>query len=295
MSNSYRDEITVHVPLDLDNTLNCGQTFRWNKINGEWHGVVNRQPLVLSMNTESKTIRIRSTSPEFRQQELAEGVKEYLGLNDSLGSIKASGINALKRGYAHFVKQFDEIFVPDTGIRLLRQDPWEMVVEYLLSTQMNITTIKKRIESLCELFKENKVSMDYNDYYLFPTRDQLAGIKEEDYRKLSFGYRSKWLKQLVEEMDINQLYQLKNQKLEKKLRFLTAFPGIGFKVANCVALFGFEDFRAFPVDVWISRFMEEFFSKSGNSEKLMVEGQRIFGDYCGYIQEYIFYYIRNRV
>src|SRR6056297_925260 len=108
-----------------------------------------------------------------------------------------------------------------------------------------------------------------------------------------FGYRSKWLKKLVDTIDIREFRALKNMPLQQKLNYLTSFSGVGYKVANCVALFGFADFSAFPVDVWISRFLKQNFGITGNAESLMVVGQEIFGDFCGYIQEYIFYYIRT--
>ncbi|HOO33107.1 MAG TPA: hypothetical protein PK466_07345 [Thermotogota bacterium] len=169
-----------------------------------------------------------------------------------------------------------------------------MLVEYLLSTQSSIPTIRRRVEELSSYFPENRVFIGDEPLYLFPTPEQLNQIDEASFQKMKFGYRSKWLKELVSTIRLNEFMQIKNLSLQHKIRYMTQFNGIGYKVANCVALFGFSSFDAFPVDVWISRFLEEFFGITGNAEKLMYTGQEIFGKNCGYIQEYIFFYIRNR-
>lgn len=280
--------------FDLDNTLDCGQTFRWYKRNGSWYGIVNRQPVILTHNKEEKVLEIAANSDKFYGMALSDGISWYLGLNDSLESIKESGRKNLAERYPDFLKIYENIFDITLGIRVLRQDPWEMLIEYLLSTQSNIPTIKKRVELLSACFPENKVFIGEEDFYLFPDLKQLKQLAESDFQRLKFGYRSKWLKTLVERIDIKEYMQIRNMALDHKIQYLTQFNGIGYKVANCVALFGFSSFDAFPVDVWISRFLDEYFGITGNAEKLMYKGQEIFGKNCGYIQEYIFFCIRNR-
>lgn len=286
-------EIPVNVSLDLDKTLNCGQTFRWHKNRDKWHGVVHRTPLILKYDKEKSLLTVQSNCEEINGENLENGVIHYLGLNDSLQSIKGNALKQVEKNYSDFVPLFDKIFDTTLGIRLLRQDPWEMLVEYLLSTQSNIPTIKKRCETLASFFTENKVFVGEFPFFLFPSIDQLRRLETDDFQSMLFGYRSKWLKELTDSIDMKEFCMLKNAPLEQKLNYLTSFSGIGYKVANCVALFGFSDFRAFPVDVWISRFLKQHFDVTGNAESLMGVGQNIFGDFCGYIQEYIFYYIRT--
>ena len=277
----------------MDKTLNCGQTFRWVKKNKEWFGVANGTPLILNFDESGSLLRVRSNTTEMMGEELENGVIHYLGLNDSLQSIKGNAKRNIEKNYPDFVPAFERIMDTNIGIRLLRQDPWEMLVEFLLSTQSSITTIKKRCECLADHFPENQVFVGDDSFFLFPGIDQLRSLKVEDYRSMLFGYRSKWLKELTDSLDIREFNAKKSAPLEQKLNYLTSFSGIGYKVANCVALFGFSDFRAFPVDVWISRFLKQTFGVTGNAESLMYVGQEIFGEFCGYIQEYIFYYIRN--
>lgn len=294
MDSLFREKIPIHVAFDLDNTLNCGQTFRWNKHYDKWYGIVNRQPVILKYSKEEKYLEIITNSNEFSGMAVSDGILWYLGLNDSLESIKESGRKIIERKYPDFLKTYDVIFDTRLGIRMLRQHPWEMLVEYLLSTQSNIPTIKKRIELLSSYFPANRAHLADEDFFLFPSVKQLRQLDEITFKRMKFGYRSKWLKELVQTIDLNEFYQIKNQSLEHKIRYMTQFSGIGYKVANCIALFGFSAFDAFPVDVWISRFLEEYFGITGNAEKLMYKGQEIFGKNCGYIQEYIFFFIRNR-
>ncbi|MFP4461336.1 MAG: DNA glycosylase [Thermotogota bacterium] len=286
-------EIPVNVSFDLDRTLTCGQTFRWLKQNDNWYGVANNTPLILNYNKTKGILKVQSNCEEIMGENLENGIIHYLGLNDSLESIKGNSLKQVEKNYPEFVPSFNEIVDTKLGIRLLRQDPWEMLVEYLLSTQSNISTIKKRCETLASFFPENQVFVGQEPFFIFPTVDQLRKLELQDFQTMLFGYRSKWLKDLVGAIDIREFRSIKNVPLEQKLNYLICFSGIGYKVANCVALFGFSDFKAFPVDVWISRFLKQNFGVTGNSESLMIVGQEIFGDFCGYIQEYIFYNIRT--
>lgn len=286
-------EIPINVSLDLDKTLNCGQTFRWYKKNNQWLGVANGTALIFDFNQKSDLLKIQSNCEEIKGENLENGVIHYLGLNDSLQSIKGSALKQVEKSYPDFVPKFHEIVDTTIGIRLLRQDPWEMLVEYLLSTQSNINTIKNRCETLAAFFPENQVFVGEEPFFLFPSVEQLRRLSVDEFQSMGFGYRSKWLKNLIDTIDIREFHAIKNMPLEQKINYLTSFNGIGFKVANCVSLFGFSDFKAFPVDVWISRFLNQFFGVTGNAESLMIMGQEIFGDFCGYIQEYIFYYIRT--
>ncbi|HPF17668.1 MAG TPA: DNA glycosylase [Thermotogota bacterium] len=288
-----KTQIPINVSLDLERTFHCGQTFRWHKKNGEWFGVVNGVPLILFHDQFKGVLHITSNTHEIQGEDLENGIIHYLGLNDSLQSIKENAMKRIEKSYPEFQSIFERIMDTTLGIRILRQDPWEMLVEYLLSTQSNIATIKKRCECLVRVFPENHVLLGEDSFYLFPSVEQLKTLDENHFRSMQFGYRSGWLKEMIETIDIKAFKALKQSTLEQKLDYLTRFSGVGYKVANCVALFGFSDFRAFPVDVWISRFLNKYFELTGNSESLMYAGQEIFGRFCGYVQEYIFYYIRT--
>ena len=74
------------------------------------------------------------------------------------------------------------------GIRILRQDLWEMIITFLISQQNNISRIRSCIERLCVRYGE-KLKAGDTEYYSFPTPQQLSGATEEELRRLGMGYR----------------------------------------------------------------------------------------------------------
>lgn len=292
--NYYEASFKVMSALDLDATLDCGQTFRWRKINGVWQGVVEDNVLFLEYNKENGYLKISSNKEEFRGMPLKEGIEDYLGLKDSLETIRGSINNSLiSSGYSDFRPKMNEIYQASYGLRLLRQDAFEMCMDYIISTQMNINMIKVKIERICSLFSENRINFKGYTFFGFPTLEQLKSLPAAKFREAGLGYRSEWLQEFFMNVDCRKLKELKNCGIKEKLDYFLRFKGIGYKVANCIILFGYSDFSAFPVDVWISRFMESNFNITGNPQSLFEKGRKIFGDYCGYAQEYFFNYSRN--
>ncbi len=292
--NYFEDSLKVMTALDLDATLDCGQTFRWKKNGDSWHGAVGENVFILKHDKKNGNLEICSNKNEFRGLSLKEGIEEYLGLKDSLESIRQSIHDSIiENGYPDFVGKMDEIYRSAYGLRLLRQPPLEMCVEYIISTQMNINMIKMRVERICELFPENRVVLKGNMFYKFPVLSQLKRITTSKFREIGLGYRSEWLNEFLLRIEAKQLEEIKNSSIREKIDFFLDFKGIGYKVANCIILFGYSDFSAFPVDVWISRFMEDNFKLTGNPQSLYEKGRKIFGKYCGYAQEYFFHHSRN--
>jgi N-glycosylase/DNA lyase len=78
--------------------------------------------------------------------------------------------------------------------------------------------------------------------------------------------------------------------LEEARRELMAFWGVGPKVADCVLLFAFARYEAFPVDVWIARIMQQCYGLPAQAgyNRIAREGRMLFGRYAGYAQEYLF-------
>ena len=68
--------------------------------------------------------------------------------------------------------------------------------------------------------------------------------------------------------------------------------GVGNKVCDCVLLFSLGKFDLFPTDTWIKKVMAESFS-AGSVSAAKSEGERIFGQYSGFAQQYLFYWRRE--
>ncbi len=196
----------------------------------------------------------------------------------------------LDTDYSYFRKSADseDTFLSEAveygkGIRILRQDPWEMLITFIISQRKNIPAIKACVEKLCGRWG----SRIDKDVFAFPTPSQLSSASLEDLSCCSLGYRAEYVYLAAKavssgELDLKRLESYDDESL---MDALLALKGVGVKVANCVSLFGFHRIAAFPVDVWIDRVQKEFYEGRFPVEKY--EG------YAGIMQQYIFYYARK--
>lgn len=170
------------------------------------------------------------------------------------------------------------------GIRILRQDLWEMIISFIISQQNNIARIRRCIDLLCRKYGEQCRTDEGMIYYAFPLPKALAEAKEEDLYACNLGYRSRYVKETATsicrgEVDLEAVMKMKDEEAAKELQKLC---GVGIKVANCVRLFALHHTDAFPVDTHIDKVL-----KSQYPEGFPFERYR---GYSGSLQQYIFYY-----
>ena len=171
-----------------------------------------------------------------------------------------------------------------SGIRILRQDLWEMIVTFLISQQNNITRIHRCVRNLCERYGERKVSARGKVFYTFPTPESLAGLAEDALMDSNLGYRSKYVVRsagsvVSGEVDLDAVRKMPYMEARKELLKLY---GVGEKVADCICLFALHHLQAFPVDTHINQAFENHYKTGFPSARY--EG------YQGVLQQYIFYY-----
>ena len=171
-----------------------------------------------------------------------------------------------------------------SGIRILQQDLWEVIISFLISQQNNITRIKKCIENICREFGEKKISSTGVEYYAFPTAQALAKATEEQLQECNLGYRAKYVldtarRVVFGDFDPDKLYDMKYQSARKELLQLY---GVGEKVADCICLFGLHQLEAFPVDTHIRQVLDEHYKRGFPNRR--------YSDCKGVMQQYIFYY-----
>lgn len=172
-----------------------------------------------------------------------------------------------------------------SGIRILRQDLWEMIVSFLISQQNNIVRIRRCIQNICECYGEKLVDeRSKTTYYAFPSPKALAGLHEDALKECNLGYRSKYVvraaKSVVSgEINLDKLHKLSYPQAKEKL---LEIYGIGEKVADCVCLFALHHLQAFPVDTHINQAVQKYYKQG--FPKLLYQG------YEGVMQQYIFYY-----
>lgn len=253
--------------LDLAQTLDCGQAFRWAQVEeGVFEGVAGCG--FARMRRLPEGVELLTDLPD------AAFWQRYLDLSRDYAALTArfSRNPALRRAVA---------FAP--GLRLLRQDGWEALCTFILSQNNHIPRIKGIVARLCEQFGPKTPSGRAG----FPGPEALAGRPVEELAGLRSGFRAAYLLGAANRVCSGalELSALETLPLEEARRQLTAIRGVGPKVADCALLYGFGRVEAFPVDVWIGRVMEALFP-GGLPKYLQRE--------AGLAQQYLFHYARSR-
>lgn len=255
--------------LDLDLTLDCGQTFRWEKQNnGSWSGVV--KGVFLNISKTDGNIVLKNTS----KKDFEDVWVNYFDFEKDYVSI----CNKLKE---------DKLIAPTVdeyyGIRIVNQDSWEALCSFVISQQNNIKRIKGIISRLCRTYGDEICS----GFYSFPSAEKLSTLTVEDFERLGTGYRAKYLEKLSKDVASGKidLNKIKSLSLDEARKELLNIYGVGIKVANCALLFGFGFYDAFPVDVWMKRVMEYY--PHGLPE--------CFNGIGGIAQQYLFHWARNNL
>lgn len=176
-----------------------------------------------------------------------------------------------------------EAMMSGRGLRILRQDPWEMLVSFIISQRKSIPAISKSVEMLAEKFGHPK-DTSHETVFTFPTPKDLEKVSSDELKECGLGYRVRYVLDAIHKtaegvLDMKALFAYNDAHL---LEALQQVDGVGKKVANCVALFGYGRSACVPVDVWISRAIKD--GCGGESPF------PLFGDNAGIIQQYIFYY-----
>lgn len=171
-----------------------------------------------------------------------------------------------------------------SGIRILRQDLWEMTISFIISAQNNIKRIRKSIDLLCRRYGEEKQTKTGKHYYAFPTPEALAGASLEELYACNMGYRSKYIQKTAQSIVTGEVdfAAIREMDYETAMTELCRLSGVGCKVANCICLFALHKTEAFPVDTHINKVLKEQYPAGFPFEK--------YKGYEGTLQQYIFYY-----
>lgn len=261
--------------FNLVHTFECGQCFRWEQdSNGKYIGVAGGK--VIKAYEKDNKIVLECDDETF--------IKNYFDLNRDYAKIKSE--LSLK----------DSIMEKGTklgyGIRLLKQDPWETIVSFIISANNNIPRIKKIINSLCENFGERIDCKDY-ELYTFPCPEKIADLSEGELDVIKSGFRAKYILNAAQsvlngKVDMNSIYGMDTQYARE---YLKQIKGIGDKVADCILLFAYQKYDVFPKDVWIKKALFELYGVSEKDFNGFVKDY--FGDLGGFAQQYLFYYMRE--
>jgi N-glycosylase/DNA lyase len=280
-----QSQVTFSVrDYDLTGTLESGQAFRWNFENGAWTGVIGNRWVRLRADEFSISAKTAEPVNDWKWLE------DYLQLNVDLSVVLATFPND---------EPMHEAIRACRGLRLLRQEPWECLASFILSSTKQIVQIRQIVAVLCERFGEAiPAASDCTPVFGFPSAERIARATEAELRACKMGFRAPYLlgaaRMIVEgEIDLQRIGQMPVESARLELMKL---PGVGRKIADCVLLFAYGFQSAFPVDVWVMKALRQFyFSKRRPSAKRLRHfSETHFGPNAGYAQQYLFHYARTK-
>lgn len=271
--------VTVFISDDFDlaKIAESGQCFRWNlQADGSYRIIHAGQCLYIRKDGDG-AYEVDCTDETFD-----DIWRPYFDLDTSYAAIRGR----IDAGEDMFLAK---AATAEQGIRILLQDPWEMVISFLISQNRNIPMIRYSIEALCDAAGECRTDTRGHMYRTFPTADALSRLSEETLKgPCRLGYRWRYIKAVSRQAAEGSVdfAGMADQTDEALHRALLGILGIGEKVASCILLFGYHRLDTFPVDVWMKRVLRNEYPGGYDRE--------LHRPYNGVYQQYMFAYYRNR-
>ncbi len=267
--------------FELVHIFECGQCFRWQKENdGSYTGII-RYGVVNIKKDDSRVVISGSFDANDKEK-----ICDYFDLNSDYTSIKKK----LELNDENMKKAIEYGY----GIRILNQDPWEMLISFIISAANNIPRISKTVENISRTYGQ-KITWNEKEYYKFPTPKELSRATVSELRTLNLGFRDKYVYNATKmvytgEIDLEKIEKMNYKDAKKELMKI---QGVGEKVADCILLFSMRKREAFPVDTWIKKVMSQLYNESKDIKKISAFAENKFGEYGGIAQQYLFYYMRS--
>ena len=265
--------------FDLPVIFDCGQAFRFypaerNGVTG-FEGVAGNVFMRAEANDDHIIVFYTASDTSY-----AEGfIKKYFDTSLDYGAARESILEHAKVNDS--VLNVTRLAMErGSGIRILRQEPWETLITFITSQNNNIPRIRGLIERLCRELGD-RIETEYGSFYSFPAAERIALAGENALKEMKFGFRAGYISSCAEKISSGQvsLEAVDGMNDEDAFNTLTSLRGVGPKVADCVLLFGYGRKSRFPVDVWMKRAVNELFAG------VLPD----FGEYAGLAQQYFFY------
>ena len=270
--------------FDAKHIFECGQCFRWNREEDDSYTIVAYGKVLNVKSDYNKgTVVLRNTN----LKDFEDIWFKYLDLGRDYGLIKDE---LSKDETLRSATQYGR------GIRILNQEPWELLISFIISANNNIPRISKIINVLSQTFGE-PTSYAGKTYYSFPTVDKLGTAEREQIDQCKAGFRCKYIYQTSMmiykgDVDLEKVALLDINSARKELLLLS---GVGPKVADCIMLFSMQKHEAYPLDVWVKRVTEYFYIHQDVSmNKIQDFARERFGSLAGFAQQYLFYFARDQ-
>lgn len=269
---------------DLSGTLISGQAFRWRFVDNGWNGVI-----------AGRWVRLRSDDFSIHAQ-TAELVSDWSWLTNYLQT--DLDLRAVLESFPDDEPMRASVLAC-RGLRLLRQDPWECLASFILSSTKQIVQIQQIVATLCEHFGNAIPALPpYGPDFSFPSAERIARATEAELRDCKMGFRAPYLLETARTIASGklELERLRELPVEIARSELIQLPGVGKKIADCVLLFAYGFPTAFPVDVWVMKALRELYfpKRRPSSKRLHRFSETHFGPNAGYAQQYLFHYMRTK-
>ncbi|MGL4362713.1 MAG: DNA-3-methyladenine glycosylase family protein [Cellulosilyticaceae bacterium] len=286
MNKSIMLEHITH--FNIKHILDSGQVFRYNQVSENTFLLIAKQKVIKICQQEESISPVmhNMTSNEF---ELIWS--DYFDLKTDYGQI--TDVLMKKDEYMKKAIMFGN------GIRILKQDPWEMLISFIISQNNSIPNIKTCINNITNKYGVKIENNDFYEYdvYTFPTPEELSIVTDEDLRLCKVGFRAPYIIDACEkiisgDVKLADLYEMDYYNAKQEL---LKIRGVGPKIADCILLFAFAKSEVFPTDVWIKRVMEGIYFNGEDKKPEYIRdfAHEYFGDLAGYAQQYLFYYARE--
>lgn len=246
--------------FNIHQIANSGQCFRWyqepiDEILGRWKFYIADRPAVAwhERNDYQDVIIVDTDAQEL-------DVLYYFDIDTDYGDI----INQIPEQDT-YLQSAAKLF---SGVRILRQNIWEVFISFIISQNNNIPRIKKSIDM-----------MRADNDGQFPQPDDLRSMNLDKY---GLGYRKAYIEDWLRG---NKSYT-SNSLIDYRdaFEYYQSFKGIGPKVANCICLFGLHYLEACPIDTWMKKIIDK---RYGGKFPDWIDSK-----YAGVYQQYCFCYER---
>ena len=265
------------IHINIRETINSGQIFLWENYGNEWF-VLDGDDIIMGKQTPFEVLTF------------SKRVKNFFRQDDNY-------VKILKEITKDKIVKKTARYYP--GLRITRQDPFQCCISFIVSSNSNIPNIRMRLQKLCRKFG-TKVRFQKRDFFLFPEPKRLARATMQELNQCKLGYRSKYVLDTSRaiasgEIDLDELKKIKYEQAKESLLKL---PGIGDKVADCIMLFSLEKLDAFPLDTWMLKILQKYYSNNICIDKKSISKNRYedinqnvlehFGRYAGYSQQFLY-------
>jgi N-glycosylase/DNA lyase len=269
--------------FDLALTLNSGQAFHWIPEDGGFLGCINQLPFFVHQVGGHLELFTRAEDGPAA----VDAARIYFALDHDLDKIRSSfPSDPVISAALEF----------SSGMRILRQPPWECLATFITSALKQVTQIAAISRTLRHRYGQRHVC-PRGELFSYPTPETIAALSEADLRDCALGFRAKNLlgaARAISEgrLELNALCALATNEARDALCTL---PGVGPKIANCALLFAYGRLEAIPIDVWIERVLRRTYfrgKRNVTAQRLREFSASYFGPYGGYLQQALFHHAR---